>query len=251
MRTLGERRGFMQRLMMAVVGASALVIACDNSSDNSPTGPSVRDFFEDDDRAFLDCGNPDQSGNLCGYWRGEVPGMFDQFINRCQRACVASNAGEDVLRQLCMELDALARIPPSPGFAGPGPRAHCGNVPNRWGNRADQCIPCDEFARRSPGPTTQNTQGWVVFYTKASRGWSSIRVLVDGEFEGTLMSYRTSDFDQCPRSSSRAHVVAWRNPGTYRYQAESNRGASWSGSVTFYADDCRLVELTCSDGDCN
>ena len=145
MRTLGERRGFMQRLMMAVVGASALVIACE-----TPTVPSDRDrdrdFFEDDDRAFLNCGNPDQSGNLCGYWRGDVPPIFDQFINRCQRACVAKAAGEDVLRQLCLELDALAHLP-MVGFAGPGPRAHCGNVPNRWGNRADQCIPCDEFAR--------------------------------------------------------------------------------------------------------
>ena len=247
MRFLGELRGFMQRVMMAVVGASALVIAC----DTSPAGPSSLDDFEDtDDRALLNCGNPDQSGNLCGFWRGEVPGRFDQFINRCQRACVAYNAGEDLLRQLCDELNALAILQANSAGAllDAGTRAHCGNVPNRWGNRTDQCIPCDEFARRSDPPQAQ--EGKVLFFTKASRGWSRIRIWLDGAYIGALTRYLSSDPPGCDFADE-ARVVATRAPGRYSFRAEDNHGGTWDGTVQIERGGCYLAELTCSSGDCS
>ena len=85
-------------------------------------------------------------------------------------------------------------------------------------------------------------EGWVIFYTKASGGWSSIRIWVDGKSEGTLT--RTAEFTGCPRSSASSYVVAWRPPGSYSFRAESDRGATWGGTASFYAADCRLIELT-------
>ena len=104
------------------------------------------------------------------------------------------------------------------------------------------------------GPSNPPAQahGSLAFSTTASRGWSSIEVMVDGQYIGSLTHYYSnSNSSSSCAAQSGARVVAPVTPGTHYYTAYTDVGGSWSGTIAVSSGGCREVILTCSNNDCS
>ena len=93
------------------------------------------------------------------------------------------------------------------------------------------------------GPSSQ--AGSAIFWTNATRGWSSIAIWVEGErLPGTLTKPRDSAPEDC--SYNGLDAISTRRPaGTYSFRAESDRGTVWQDQVTISAGGCAPYLLSC------
>ncbi len=90
----------------------------------------------------------------------------------------------------------------------------------------------------------------LAFSTTASQGWTSIEVSVGGRIVGTLRRFYEPGAAASCDAVVDARVVATVSAGTTLWSARSDRGATWSGSVSLTDGACYEVQLTCTNRDC-
>ena len=107
-----------------------------------------------------------------------------------------------------------------------------------------------------PPPEPTPTTGQVVFWTDATRGWSSITIWLGKTLSflnrwevGTLTESLHSAPHGCTINDG-ARVVATEPAGTYYMTAETDRGNGWLHPVEIQAGECTVIGLSCLDGDC-
>ncbi len=81
--------------------------------------------------------------------------------------------------------------------------------------------------------------GKISFWTDDKRA-GNISLYIDDSYIGMLTSYFKETTPNCGQTGT---VVFEYKPGTYNYYATNGR-ATWKGSVTIYAGDCRRQGLT-------
>lgn len=100
--------------------------------------------------------------------------------------------------------------------------------------------------------TSSSSSGQLAFSTTASKGWSTIDIWVDGQYVGTLSHYFTSQSQSASCVAvTNARVVTSVASGNRSYNARSNLGATWSGTMNVSSGGCSEVVLTCTNGDCS
>lgn len=100
------------------------------------------------------------------------------------------------------------------------------------------------------GPVTSApTTGQLSFSSTASKGWTRIAINVDGRAVGALTAYVTDTTASCAANAGR--VVIAVAPGTHSYSAQSDTGATWSGTASVPAGGCTETQLTCQNNDCS
>jgi hypothetical protein len=105
-----------------------------------------------------------------------------------------------------------------------------------------------------PSPVTpppRQSTGQLSFSTTAPQGWSSIDIMVDGSYVGTLRRYVSSSTGNSSCSAvADARVVTTVTAGSHNYTAHANNGGRWSGSTSVSSGGCQEVVLTCPNGNC-
>jgi hypothetical protein len=91
-------------------------------------------------------------------------------------------------------------------------------------------------------------RGYLSFSTTATRGYSSIDVLIGGRVVGTIRQAGAAG--GCLNAVPDARIVVPVSPGIITYSARTDLGITWAGSTTISDGGCHEVVLTCNSGDC-
>ena len=244
------RQGWLAAVVLAGVGVAALLLlwGCEEPAANVYRyDPPTRRSFEgcpgvtdEDFEKYVNA--PDPKPAVPG-WEGPHPGR-QQDQSYCASACNQAHlrgADHANVEQMCKTLFAVWE-------AGRGSGVFCvGNDCARDTPNVTWCPVCSGFSGGSSG--TSGT-GKVIFWTNASRGWTEISIKVNGK-RVRLTAYRNEPPKTCSTSSRDSAVVSLP-VGTHKYEARSNRGNTWTGTVKIKSDGCLRFRLSCGDDrDCS